>query len=180
MKRHAFKLVLSLPLLFASGGCDAGRRVYYASTHQIVRVPTGNMEPTIKPGDSAAVDLGYYSEHPVQRFDLVTFKLARENISPEMLGMDETTVYLKRVVGLGGETLEIKRGSVYIDGRALDEPFTAVPFFENEKFGPVKIPEGEYFLMGDNRPNSLDGRYWARPSLKKQQLLGKVVKIFPQ
>ena len=178
MKRRAFKLILSLPLLFTSGGCDAGRRLYYASTHQVVRVPTGNMEPTIKPGDMAAVDTGYYSGHPVQRFDLVMFKLAPENISPEMEGMD--TVYLKRVVGLGGETLEIKGGGVYIDGRALEEPFTAIPSDAREEFGPLKIPAGEFFLMGDNRPNSLDGRYWARPTLKQQQLLGKVVKIFPQ
>ena len=180
MTRRASRLALALPLLFASVGCEVGRRAYYASTHQIVRVPTGNMLPTVKPGDMAAVKEGFYSDHPVQRFDLVMFKLPPENISEEMQGIDENTKYVKRVIGLGGETLEIKGGSIYVDGRPLAEPFATVPLAAADAFGPVKIPVGEFFLMGDNRPNSLDGRYWARPTLKKQYILGKVVEIFPQ
>ncbi len=180
MKRRARRFILSLPLLLAPAGCDAGRRLYYASAYRIVRVPTGNMVPTVKPGDAAAVDEGYYSGHPVERFDLVTFRLPRENMTEEMESVGEGTVYLKRVVGLGGETLEIKGGRVYVDGRALEEPFATVPLGAEDAFGPVRIPEGEFFLMGDNRQNSLDGRYWARPTLKKQYILGKVVQIFPQ
>ena len=181
MRSRVLRLILACPLLLALGGCDGGRGIYYALTHRIVRVPTEAMMPTIKPGDTAAVDLGYYSERPPERFDLVMFEWPAENIPAEMMGaMDENTLYVKHVVGLGGETLEVKGGRVYIDGRVLDEPFNTVPLEAKEKFGPVKIPEGEYFLMGDNRPNSLDGRYWARPTLKMQHILGRVVELFPQ
>ena len=182
MIRRAFKLTLSLPLLLALGGCNGGRAIYHAVAHRIVKVPTEAMVPTIKPGDRAAVDERYYANHPVQRFDMVTFKLPAENLTAEMAGMmtDENTIYLKRVIGLGGETVEIRGGRIYIDGRELEEPFATVPLTPRDEFGPVKIPEGEFFLMGDNRQNSLDGRYWARPTLKRQYILGKVVEIFLQ
>jgi signal peptidase I len=180
VKRCALKLILSLPLLLASGGCDGGRGMYYALTHRIVRVPTENMMPTIKPGDYAAVDEGYYTGHPVQRFDIVIFKLPQEYMTSDMPPADDKLVYVKRVIGLGGEVLEIKGGRIYINGRAQDEAFATVPLTERDAFGPVTIPEGEFFLMGDNRQNSLDGRYWARPTLRKQYILGKVVEIFPQ
>ncbi len=180
MRRRALRLFLPLPLLLASGGCETGRRVYYAATHRIVRVPTGAMLPTIKPGDAAAVNEHYYSTHPVERFDMVTYRLPRENVPAGVTGIDENTQYLKRVVGLGGETLEIKGGRVYIDGRVLEEPFATAPLREQDAFGPLKIPEGEYFILGDNRQDSLDSRYWARPTLKKQYITGKVVEVFPQ
>jgi signal peptidase I len=172
-------LLLCAALACCCAACASPRDIYYAATHQRVRVPTANMEPTIKPGDEAAVDVGYYEGHAVERFDLVTFRLSLENIPADTGGtIDEETVFLKRVVGLGGETLEVKRGRVYIDGRVQDEPFATVPLDKKEQFGPVKIPEGEYFLMGDNRQNSLDGRFWPRPTLRKQNILGKVVEIF--
>jgi signal peptidase I len=180
MRRRALRLTLALPLLVTLGGCQAWRIIQRAATHRIIRVPSEGMSPTIKPGDMAAVEEGYYGEQPVRRFDVVTFKLSPENFSEIMTGMDENAVYVQRVVGLGGETLEIKGGRIYVDGSALEETFAAVPFAEEVPFGPLKIPPDEVFLLGDNRPNSLDGRYWARPTLKRRQILGKVVEIFPQ
>ena len=185
MKRRAavaaIKSAVVLSLL-APAGCGGARRVYLALTHRIVMTPSESMLPTLKQGDRAAVDEGFYADRPVQRFDLVMYRLARENVSDDMASanVDENSVYLKRVIGLGGETLEIKGGRVYIDGRPLEEPFATVPLTETETFGPVKIPEGEVFLMGDNRPNSLDSRFWAQPTLKKQNILGKVVELLPQ
>ena len=177
---RASRRVLTFAVLAAcccAAACSP-RRIYYAATHQIVRVPTSNMEPTIKVGEMAAVDTGYYEHHPVERFDMVILTLPPENIDPERLGTQEGTVYLKRVVGLGGETLEIKDGRVYVDGRALEETFETVPLGPDDKFGPVRVPAGEYFLLGDNRQNSLDSRYWPKPTLPKRNLLGKVAEIF--
>lgn len=176
-RRHILLLGVAVACCCAAA-CVSPRRIYYAATHQIVRVPTSNMEPTIKVGDLAAVDAGYYVNHPVERFDVVIFTLPPENIDPERLGTQDGTVYVKRVVGLGGETLEIKDGRVYVDGRALEEPFENVSLEPRDKFGPVRVPEGEYFMLGDNRSNSLDSRYWPRPTLPKGNLRGKVVEIF--
>ena len=180
MRRRALRLTLSLPLLLTLGGCQAAKIIFRSATHRIISVPSEGMAPTIRPGDMAAVEEGYYRAQPVRRFDVVTFKLAPENFSELMSDMDAGAIYVQRVVGLGGETLEIKGGKVLIDGRALEEPFATVPFAEEPPFGPVKIPEGEFFLLGDNRPNSLDSRYWARHTLRQPQLLGKVVEIFRQ
>jgi signal peptidase I len=173
-------MIFIMSLLAPVSGCGAVRWIIYAPTHQIVSVPTEGMLPTVKPGDYAAVDEGYYSKHPVQRFDVVTLKLAQENIPHDLPGLDTDAVYIERVIGLSGETLEIKGGGIYVNGQRLKESFTTVPLEGQDEFGPVSIPAGEYFLMGDNRPNSMDSRYWARPTLKQQYILGKVIEIFPQ
>jgi len=174
-RRGGVLLLCAFVACFCAAACRP-RRLYYAATHKIVRIPTENMLPTIKVGDYAAVDTGYYEKHPVERFDMVIFTLSPENIRVDVQGVNKNTVYLKRVVGLGGETLEIKGSRVYVDGRELEEPFETIPE-PHGGFGPVRIPDGEYFLLGDNRPNSDDSRFWPKPTLAKKNLLGKVVEI---
>jgi signal peptidase I len=180
LRRFIVRVIFILSLVPSFNGCDAARWILYAPTHRTIKVATEGMLPTAKPGDLATVDESYYSKHPMQRFDMVTFKLAQENIPHDLPGLDTHTVYLQRVIGLGGEVLEIKRGRIYIDGLELEEPFATVQLEGREKFGPITIPDGECFLMGDNRRNSWDSRYWASPTLKKPYIIGKVIEIFPQ
>ena len=180
MNRRALRLTLPLPLLLTLGGCQAAHWVQRAAAHRVIKVPSAGMAPTINPGDMAWVEDGYYRGRPVERFDIVTFRLSPEHFSEFMGGMDEEAEYVQRVIGLGGETLEIKAGRVFVDGRPLEEPFDRVPFVQESPFGPVRIPPGEVFLLGDNRPNSLDGRYWARPTLSTGNIIGKVGQILPQ
>lgn len=177
MMGRRLKLLLALLLLLPPVGCGAARRLYFSVTHQVVRVPTGNMEPNIRPGDFAAVNPRAYAERGPERFDMVMFERAPQNAATYGLPLPESTLYIKRVIGLGGETLEIRGGRVYVDGRVLAEPYATVPLDPQEEFA-VRIPVGEYFLLGDNRPNSEDGRFWAKPTVTRDQIKGKVVEIF--
>ena len=180
MRRRALRLTLSLPLLLTLGGCQAARLIQRAAAHRVIKVPSAGMAPTINPGDMALVEEGYYRSHPVGRFDIVTFRLSPEHFSEVMEGMDEKAEYVQRVVGLGGETLEIEGGRILVNGRVLEEPFASAPLDSKSSFGPVEIPPGVVFLLGDNRPNSLDGRYWARPTLGTGNIIGRVDQILPQ
>ncbi len=129
-------------------------------------VPTGSMETAIMPGDRImAFRLAYVLEKP-KRFDVVVFKF------PD----DESVYYVKRIIGLPGETVVIKGGKVYIDGSdtPLDDSFVnGVPY--DEDYGPYEVPEGHYFMLGDNRNNSADSRMWNNTYLSEDKILGEAV-----
>lgn len=180
MKRRALRLPPVLLTLALACGCGPARRAYLGLTHQIVRVPTGNMEPTIRIGSLAAVDPRAYAERGPARFDIIMFEKSPENVYQDMKLEPGYTLYIKRVVGLGGETLAVRGGRVYINGAPLAEPYETVPPDPGDEFGPVTVPAGEYFLMGDNRPNSEDGRFWNKPTVGRSQIKGRVIEIFEE
>lgn len=133
-------------------------------------IPTASMETTIMTGDRVfGSRLAYIKEDP-ERGDIVMFKF------PD----DEKQLFIKRIIGMPGETLEMKDGKIYIDGSeaSLEEPYLrVVPVGD---FGPVTIPEDAYFMMGDNRNNSADSRYWNNPFVYRDKIVGKaVLKYFP-
>ncbi|MCB5600525.1 signal peptidase I [Blautia hansenii] len=133
-------------------------------------IPSESMENTIMTGDRIFGNrLAYLFDDP-ERFDIVIFKY------PD----DESQRFIKRVIGLPGETVEIREGKVYINGSdtPLDDSFT--PETPVGNFGPYTVPEGCYFMLGDNRNNSRDSRMWDKPYVKKEKILGKaVLRYFP-
>lgn len=134
------------------------------------KIPSESMEDTIMTGDRIFGNrLAYINKDP-QRFDIVIFKY------PD----DETQLFIKRVIGLPGEAVEIRDGKVYIDGSEtpLDDSFTPEPPQGN--WGPEVVPEGSYFMLGDNRNRSKDSRFWTNTFVKKEKILGKaVLRYFP-
>lgn len=133
------------------------------------KVPTGSMLNTIQEGDRIiASRLAYLNDDP-ERYDIIIFKF------PD----DESQYFVKRVIGLPGETVNIVNGIVYVtktDGTTiqLDDSFVTncVPM---GNFGPYVVPEDSYFMLGDNRNNSEDSRYWENKYVKKDKIIGKVL-----
>ena len=129
------------------------------------QIPSGSMENTIMTGDRVVGNrLSYLTKDP-ERYDIIIFKY------PD----DESQLFIKRIIGLPGETVEIRDGHIYIDGSS--EPLEDVETKEYMvgNYGPYTIPEGCYFVMGDNRNDSKDSRYWIHPYVSKDKILGKAV-----
>ena len=125
-------------------------------------VPTCSMEDTVMTDSRVIVNrLSYVWEEP-QRGDIVAFYYPD---APQ-------EIYLKRIIGLPGEIIEGYDGMVYINGRALLNDYTPQKLAED--FGPFQVPEGCFFMMGDNRNNSWDSRYWKNKYVEKEEILGKV------
>ena len=159
---------------------------------QATQVPTESMKPTILVGDHFFLDkLGFPANYPdfmnrilpvrqIKRGDIVAFK------SPE----NPKIPFIKRVIGLPGDTLEIRDKIVFINGRRLEEPYkflldpnvyergSGIPqdYLVRDNYGPVTIPSDSYFMMGDNRDNSNDSRYWG--FVKAQYIIGKPLFIY--
>lgn len=126
-------------------------------------IPTGSMENTILVGDHVFLNKIFYGPQiPFTPVRLPVLRaVGRQQIVAFRFPRDRSFVYVKRVIGLPGETLEIRRNRVFINGQPLGEPyvFHSVPGLR-ENFGPISIPAGHYFVMGDNRDNSYDSRFW--------------------
>ncbi|MEJ5273255.1 MAG: signal peptidase I, partial [Spirochaetota bacterium] len=135
-------------------------------------IPTASMDPTIPAGTRIIglpivyggfifkTNIKLPALKKIHRFDIVIFKHPDTKIK---------TPYVKRVIGLPGDTVFIDGKNVYINGQKIFEPYTqyildpqylAHPEVKRQSYGPVKVPEGNLFVMGDNRDNSEDSRYW--------------------
>ena len=134
-------------------------------------VPTGSMIPIVQPGDRLIINrLSYLFEDP-KRGDIVMFAY------PD----NEKKNYLKRIIGLPGEKLEIREGLIYINDRKTPLSENYLNDEPNGDFGPYNIPEGCYFMLGDNRDNSLDAREWKNKYVKKEKIVGKAwLKYYPR
>jgi len=152
---------------------------------QAFKIPSGSMENTLLIGDHILVNKFIYGTHipltditlvPVRdpkRGDIIVFKF------PE----DESKDFIKRVIGTPGDVIEVINKKLYINGKPLVEPYTVyrdetvLPRDQHrDNFGPVKVPDGQYFMMGDNRDRSHDSRFWG--FVKKEKIVGKALVIY--
>ncbi|MFR4986616.1 MAG: signal peptidase I [Lachnospirales bacterium] len=148
--------------------------VAFVITHFIIVnavVPTGSMKNTIMPNDRlVAFRLSYLFSDP-ERYDIIVFK------APD----DESTLYVKRIIGLPGEKVNIIDGKVFINDQEvpLEDDYIMEDMLGS--FGPYTVPQGSYFMLGDNRNDSQDSRYWENTFLPKENILGKVLfKYYPK
>lgn len=133
---------------------------------QLSKVISGSMENAIQTNDYIIINkISYEFNHKPGRYDMIDF------ISP-----DERGRYLKRIIGLPGETIFIKDGIVFVNDIPLSEDYI-IPLTE-ETQSPIVVPANEYFVMGDNRPDSTDSRYWKYKFVKESDIKGKVIASF--
>ena len=154
---------------------------------QAFKIPTGSMENNLLIGDHLVVNKFLFAPAafekallPIRNFrrgDVVVFK------SPE----DPERDFIKRVIGLPGETLELRHKKIHINGKELPEPYVhfllppradgeMTAFDKRETYGPVTVPEGHLFVMGDNRDNSQDSRYWG--FMPRDYVKGKALFVY--
>ena len=131
-------------------------------------IPSGSMEHTLDIGDRVLVFRQAYRFSDVKRGDIIVF--------PSPLPEDHGEDLIKRVIAIGGDTVQVIKGQVYLNGRPQVEPY--VNGKDTSNFGPVTIPPGNVFLMGDNRADSKDSRYWPTPWLSEQHIIGKAFMIY--
>lgn len=166
-------------------------------------IPSGSMKPTLIEGDRIVVEklskypnlIKHHSfENTPKRGDIMIFYPPTVKLQSTPLDIFKRltgffckdTAYIKRVVGLPGEKLEIKQNEtgaykVYINDKPLDEEYIMSEYdfhkCRSEMYcGPLVIPENQYFMMGDNRGNSMDSRFWG--TLPKERFIGRAVFVF--
>jgi signal peptidase I len=156
---------------------------------QAFKIPTGSMENNLLIGDHLLVNKFVFgpTTNPIGRKLLPVRDIRRGDIVVFKYPDEPERDFIKRVIGLPGETLELRSKKIYINGKPLDEPYVhflepaaqgqeVTAFDLRERYGPVTVPADQYFVMGDNRDNSQDSRYWG--FLPRHYVKGRALTIY--
>lgn len=140
------------------------------------KIPSGSMIPSLLVGDHLLVSKFAYKFGEPKRGDIVVFKY------PD----DPSRNFIKRIIGVGGDTIEIREKVVYVNGIEREEPYVQHVFEEvlparyspRDNFGPMTVPSNAYFMLGDNRDSSLDSRFWENRFVNRRAIVGKALIIY--
>jgi len=146
---------LLLALCFAS--------VIIVFLYQPVKVEGTSMAPMISDQERIFINKLVYRFEPISRGDVVVF----------WYPLDRSKSFIKRVIGLPGDTVDIRQGRVYVNGRKLLEPYVLPAYLDTSNYGPIPVPTGEYFVMGDHRDSSNDSRVFG--AVPERYIYGKAV-----
>jgi signal peptidase I len=116
--------------------------------YQPVKVEGTSMAPLLSDQERIFINKFVYRFEPIERRDVVVF----------WYPLDHSKSFIKRIIGLPGESVEIRQGIVYVNGRAIDEPYVPAQYEDMSDYGPVRVPRDSYFVMGDHRISSNDSR----------------------
>jgi signal peptidase I len=131
--------------------------------YQPVKVEGTSMAPLLSDQERIFINKFVYRFEPIERGDVVVF----------WYPLDRSKSFIKRVVGLPGETIELRRGHLFLDGRELAEAYVPASFFDGSSYGPLQIPANSYFVMGDHRDSSNDSRMFG--AVSREFIYGKAV-----
>jgi len=163
---------------------------------QLFYIPSASMEPQLNPGDRVLVSKVSYDLHTIHRGDIVVFEAPgrtvanRSNVVVKVVrgimqaigvAQPSTEDYIKRVIALPGERVETRNGEIWINGKPLEEPYLSGRARENPGPAittPVTVPAGQLWVMGDNRANSQDSRYFG--PIHRSKVVGRaVIRVWP-
>lgn len=139
---------------------------------QAFKIPTGSMRPTLLEGDRLLVNKFLYRFKEPRRGDIIVFRYPG----------GEKKDFIKRLIAVNGEDVEIRDGNIYINGKLAEEPFVIrqIRYFNKSPYGsvgkPVKVPEGSYYVLGDNSSSSKDSRYWG--FVPRKNVIGKAFFLY--
>jgi signal peptidase I len=131
--------------------------------YQPVKVEGTSMNPLLSDQERIFINKFIYHFEPIDRGDVVVF----------WYPLDRSKSFIKRIVGLPGETVEIRDGKVYVNGKELADQFVPESYLDGSTYGPVEIAQDEYFVMGDHRDSSNDSRVFG--PVPRQYIYGKAV-----
>ncbi|HKB81277.1 MAG TPA: signal peptidase I [Thermoanaerobaculia bacterium] len=158
---------------------------------QAFKIPTGSMEDNLKVGDHIIVNKFIYGPEPVSWIPFLPLRdIQRKDIIVFRYPLQPDTDFVKRVIGLPGDTVEVRDKAVYINGKKLDEPYVIhvdptiyplqpalpEPYRSRDQFGPYAVPADHYFAMGDNRDRSSDSRYWG--TVPRSMIKGRAFMVY--
>ena len=170
MRQTEIRAVFEIILYFALVACITFLIIHFVGQRTVVNGVS--MQPTLSDGDNLIVDKISYRFHDQERFDIVVFPFRYA----------DKTYYIKRIIGLPGETVYIdEEGTIYIDGEVLNENFGKEVIQDpGRAYEPVKLGTDEYFVLGDNRNNSSDSRDPVVGNIHRDELIGKAwMRIYP-